>query len=109
MVRKALGMDQVVVSIVSRLGNLELALLVDDYAEGRDTGLIDLILVGDIDRRNLDDLVAKTERYIGRKIRTFVLTSSEYSHLQPVLAKRSQLVLWRGGPEPAGETHEQIS
>ncbi len=44
-----------------------------DYAEGRDTGIVDLVLVGDVNRRNLDDLVAKTERYIQRRIRTLVL------------------------------------
>ena len=34
MVKKALGMDQIIESIITRLGNLEQALLIDDYAEG---------------------------------------------------------------------------
>ena len=34
---------------------------------------LDLLLVGDIDRVNLQDLVDKTERYIGRRIRTLAL------------------------------------
>jgi len=67
MVTKALGMDQVLESIIKRLGNLQQAFLIDDYAEGKDTGIIDLVLIGDIDKTNLMDLTTKTERYIERK------------------------------------------
>ena len=56
MVRKALGMDRILESILLRLGRLELAILVGDYAMGRDSGCIDLVSVGDIDQRNLADL-----------------------------------------------------
>jgi DNA-binding MarR family transcriptional regulator len=63
MVKKAMGMDRILESIVKRLGNLEQAYVIDDYAEGKDSGLIDLVLVGEVDRENLEDLVAKTERY----------------------------------------------
>ena len=64
MVRKAMGMDRILDSIIKRLGNLEQAYVIDDYAEGKDTGLIDLVLVGEINRKNLEDLVGKTEKYI---------------------------------------------
>lgn len=95
MVRKAFGMDRIVESIVNRLGDLKLAFLLDDYAQGRDTGIIDLVLVGDIDVENLADLTKKTERYTSRKIRTMVLSQEEYRRLKPVLRKRPRLDLWR--------------
>jgi DNA-binding transcriptional ArsR family regulator len=94
MVHKALGMDRIIESVVERLGRLEMAFLMDDYAEGKDTGIIDLGLVGEIDPTNLADLLAKTERYIGRKIRTLVLTREEYDQMQSLLAKRTILPLW---------------
>ena len=94
MVKKALGMDQILESILGRLGNLNLAFLIDDYAQGKDSGLIDLVLVGDIDRTNLEDLVKKTEKYIDRKIRTLVLNKKEYKDLLPKLKARPQLILW---------------
>ncbi len=78
MVQKALGMDRILESIIERLGNLEEAYLIDDYAEGKDTGIIDLVLIGNIDQENLIDLVHKTERYIDRKIRTLVVQSDEW-------------------------------
>jgi DNA-binding transcriptional ArsR family regulator len=94
MVKKALGMDRILDSIIARLGNLERAYLIGDYAEGKDTGLIDLMLVGAINRRNLDDLVRKTEKYIDRKIRTLVLTRSEYDEMQDVFSAKPILLLW---------------
>jgi hypothetical protein len=93
MARKALGMDRIIDSIVERLGNVELALLLDDYAQGKDTGIVDLALVGDINKQNLNDLVEKTERYIERKIRTLILTQQEYQDLRPTLDSRPHLVL----------------
>ena len=95
MVKKALGMDQILDSIITRLGNLEKALLLDDYAEGKDTGIIDLVLVGNIDQENLIDLVRKTEHHIGRKIRTLVVSSDEWNGLQKRLSKRPMLKLWQ--------------
>ena len=95
MVQKALGMDRILDSILERLGNLEEAYLIDDYAEGKDTGIIDLVLVGNIDQENLIDLVHKTERYIDRKIRTLVLDMNEWEDLKQNLTKRPLLKLWQ--------------
>jgi DNA-binding transcriptional ArsR family regulator len=95
MVKKALGMDQILESMIKRLGNLEMALLVDDYAEGKDSGIIDLVLIGNIDQNNLQDLTKKTERYINRKIRTLSLTADEYMQLAPNLDSRPNFLLWK--------------
>jgi predicted DNA-binding protein YlxM (UPF0122 family) len=94
MVSKVMGIDQVVDSIIERLGNLESAYLIDDYAEGKDTGIIDIILVGDIDHYHLNDLSRKTERYIKRKIRSLVLSRAEYQQLLPELKNRPILLIW---------------
>ena len=94
MVKKSLGMDQILESILERLGNLNQAFLIDDYAQGKDTGLIDLLLIGDIEHESLDDLVKKTEKYISRKIRTLVLTPAEYEDMSNVFSDRPRLLLW---------------
>ena len=95
MVKKALGMDKILESIISRLGNLEKAMLIDDYAEGKDTGIIDLVLIGNIDRNNLLDLVHKTEKYIDRKIRTLSLTDQEFMKLATSINNRPNFILWQ--------------
>lgn len=95
MVKKAMGMDRIFDSIIERLGDLESAYLIDDYAEGKDSGIIDLVLVGNVDQENLIDLVKKTERYIERKIRTLVLLPDEWEKLRAGQTKRPLLLLWQ--------------
>jgi hypothetical protein len=94
MARKVLGVDQVIDSIVNRLGHIEKAFLLDDYAEGKDTGIIDLLLIGDIDNYHLHDLTRKTERYINRRIRHLVMTRSEFDAFEKELAARPHLLIW---------------
>jgi predicted transcriptional regulator len=99
MVSKVMGIDQVIDGIVNRLGKLEQAYLIDDYAEGKDTGIIDILLVGDIDPYHLNDLSRKTERYIKRKIRTLVLNRNEYLELFPELKDHPLLMIWEASDD----------
>jgi hypothetical protein len=94
MVAKVTGIDQVIDGIVNRLGDLERAYLIDDYAQGKDGGIIDLLLVGNIDQHHLSDLSRKTERYIKRKIRTLVVDREEYKNLLRTLEGRPRLLIW---------------
>lgn len=95
MVRKSLGMDRILDSIIERLGKLKKAYLAGDYAQGRDTGVIELVLVGEINRRNLDDLVAKTERYISREIHTTVLSPKAFDKLVETGDLPPGFLLWQ--------------
>jgi predicted transcriptional regulator len=94
MVSKVMGIDQVIDSIIQRLGNLESAYLMDDYADGKDTGIIDIILVGNIDQYHLNDLSRKTERYIKRKIRSLVLNREEFKAFFPKLQEKPHILIW---------------
>ena len=99
MVTKVMGVDQVIDSIVQRLGNLEMAFLIDDYAQGKDIGIIDLLLIGDIDQYHLNDLSRKTERYIKRKIRSLVLTRDEYEKFLAEFENRPRVLIWEAKKE----------
>lgn len=99
MVGKVMGIDRVIDGIVNRLGKLERAYLIDDYAEGKDTGIIDILLIGDINQYHLNDLSRKTERYINRKIRSLVLTQEEYSNFRSDLEKRPYVLIWTNHAE----------
>lgn len=93
-VRKVLGIDQLVEGIVGRLGSVRLALITGDYAHGIDSGIIDLTLVGEVDRQYLGELTEKVEGMIARKIRTLVLTSEEYEMLRGTLRPEESLFVW---------------
>lgn len=94
MVSKVMGIDQVIDGIVGRLGDIDRAYLIDDYAEGKDSGIIDLVLVGNIDQFHLSDLSRKTERYIKRKIRTMVLSREEFNDFFPKLKNHPRILIW---------------
>lgn len=93
-VRKYLGIDELVEQIIEQLGNVESAFLSGDYAAGLDSGIIDLILVGDIDKEYLNQLVDKSESLINRKIRTLVLSQTEYNSLKVKIENEPLLLVW---------------
>ena len=94
MVSKTIGIDQVIDGIVIRLGEIDAAYIIDDYAQGKDSGIIDLLLVGRIDNYHLNDLSRKTERYIKRKIRYLVLEPDEFKTFQNQLRNRPCFLIW---------------
>lgn len=97
LVHKYLGFDKIIDNVIrkvlSRLGTLRMAFITGDYAEGRDTGIIDLTLVGDIDRSYLHECIAKAEKLIHRKVRACVLTETELEVKK--LNSEKVLLLWR--------------
>jgi hypothetical protein len=95
MVQKVMGIDQVIDGIVNRLGKLECAYLIDDYAAGRESGIIDVLLIGDIDHYHLNDLTRKTETYLKRKIRTLVISISDKDQLNDLLKDRPHVLIWK--------------
>ena len=91
--------------IVERLGTVRFALIMGDYAHGIDGGIIDLTLVGEIDRQYLGELVEKVEGMIARKVRVLVLTPGEYEMLRGTLRPEESLFVWG---EQDGLLQEQV-
>lgn len=87
-VRKTIGIDRLVDEIMVSLGRVEAVYILDDYAQGRDSGIIDLLVVGDIDRDRLENLRRITEKKINRKIRTMTLSADEFDRDRHIFADR---------------------
>jgi hypothetical protein len=94
-VRKYFGLDVIVENIAKRLGRLKAVYLTGDIARGRDTGIVDLVLVGDIDQTYLARLIPKCESLIERKIRYLVYSASEFQGTVEQDGKGMVLV-WNG-------------
>ncbi len=94
LVRKFTGIDQLIDMVLSKLGTVELAFVTGDYAKGVDSGIIDVVIVGDIDRQYLQNLVEKAEDLIKRKIRSLVLNREEFTRLKNSLKIDSAVVVW---------------
>lgn len=77
-VRKSIGIDQLVDSVINKIGNLQRAYITGDLARGLDNREIEFVLVGDkIDRDYLMHLVSKTEKIIRREVNCFILSEDE--------------------------------
>jgi len=93
-VLKSTGIDKVLTNIINKLGEIHLAFIRGDYAVGKDSGLIDLVVVGDeINNRELERVKIKTENLISRKINVLILSQTEYSKLSDNFDKEPRLVL----------------
>jgi len=90
-VLKYIGIPKIIDTVVSRLGKTSEIYLVGDYAKGQDTGVIDLIFIGEINRSYLVTLVEKAEDLISRKIRFIVYTEDEWSKNAK---DESRLLIW---------------
>ena len=89
-----LGLDRLIEEVIMKLGDLNQALVVGDYARGTDSGLIDLVLIGKIDEAFLQNLVHKAESMIHRRIRTLVLQESELSLFEEKLHLDTAIILY---------------
>jgi hypothetical protein len=75
LVSKYLGFDELIENLLERVGDLEEAYVVGDYATGIDSGTIELVLVGQLRIDVVDELIPKVEQRIGRKI-TYMVHNS---------------------------------
>lgn len=87
-VRKTLGIDGLLDEIVSELGDVHAAYILDDYAMGRDSGIIDVLVVGDINRDKLEHLRQVTEKKISRTVRPLAVTPEDFERTRDVFLKR---------------------
>ena len=93
-VRKYVGLDRLVEDVVNRLGSIDAAYVIGDYARGIDSGLIDIVLIGTVDSKTLENFVLKTGDLINRKIRPLVLNNEEFENLRKRLDIDHALPIW---------------
>ena len=97
LVRKYAGVDKLVETLIKNLGDVKTAYLVGDYARGIDSGLIDIILFGKINKMELDRIAERRGNDISRKIRPMVVTIKELRSLWEQLNMDHALLIW-GAP-----------
>lgn len=92
---KYTGIDQVIESVLNRLGGLQKAWLIGDFARGNDSPIIDLLLVGEnINLEALLGYIARAEELIERKVRYLLLSPEEAEEMEKQYPER--LLLFDG-------------
>ena len=72
---KYVGIDSLIEEVLNKLGDVKEVYLTGDLAEGNDSPIIDLIIIGKIDKEYLVRLIDKAEPILNKKIRFGVLSS----------------------------------
>ena len=94
-IMKEAGIDRVIEKVIHRIGNLISVYLTGDFARGKDSPVIDLILVGEnIDREYLARKVVQAEELVGRKVSYVVLHPDEAENHLLKVKKSDLLPLW---------------
>ena len=73
------GLDQIIENVLDKLGNLDEVYLTGDLALGKNSPFIDLVLVGDIDKTYLYNLIEKAETLIDKKLRVGLYLPQEFT------------------------------
>lgn len=90
--KKFVGIDQIIERVTSQIGDLQSAYITGDFAIGKDSPIIDLALIGDkLDKPFIDSLVEKAEEMINRQIKYLILTQDEMNHFYD---KKPILLIW---------------
>ena len=75
-VKKHLGIEEILQTVLRRIGDVKKIMILGDYAEGIDSGLIEILIVGDnVNKEYLKEITPKIEKKISRKVRFFVSNS----------------------------------
>jgi len=89
-VLKHLGLEDVVETVLERMGNVDKIILIGDYAKGNDSGLIEVFLIGQgLNMDYIAQLEKKIEKLIGRKI-SFYLASKFISDQEHIILFNSK-------------------
>jgi len=73
------GLDQIIENVLEKLGNVDEVYLTGDLALGKNNPFVDLVIVGDIDKAYLYQLIEKAETLIDKKIRAAIYQPQEFT------------------------------
>ena len=90
---KHLGIDKLIFHVVDKIGELDKVYLTGDLAKGKDSDVIDVILVGEVDRSFLASLIDRAENILKRKIKFLIYSKDEAQSLE--LNEENHLLIWQ--------------
>ena len=91
---KFTGIDLLIESVIEQLGNVDLVYLVGSLARGLESNIIDIIIIGDINKEYLIHFINKVEPLIGRRIRYIIYTHEEFLVNKSEILNEDHLLIW---------------
>jgi predicted nicotinamide N-methyase len=72
---KQFGFESLIEQVFQKLGDVESVYITNDWAEGKESTFVDLVVVGDINKTFMNRLIEHAEKVIQKKIRVAVYDS----------------------------------
>ncbi len=90
-VLKHLGLEDIVETVLDRMGDVKQIILVGDYAKGNDTGKIEVFLIGQkINMDYITQLEEKIEKLIKRRVNFYLASKFNFNQDHIILFNTSE-------------------
>jgi hypothetical protein len=95
LMRKHLGIDQLVEQVIEHLGEVEKVYLTGAFARGQESADIEILLVGgDVDTAYLETLITKANKLIHKNILYSLMPTLQFDNYFASLGRENVLLLW---------------
>ena len=96
LLRKYVGIDEIIDSVIEKMGDVKEVYLTGDFAKGMNSQIIDLLIVSEhLDKNFLVKLIDKAEKIITRKIRYVIMNLGEAKKYLATLDSTEYLLIWK--------------
>lgn len=75
---KHVGIDKLIEHFIEKLGNPEKVYLCGDFAKGKNSDIIDIVIIGDINKSYMLTLIEKVEPVLKKRIRYLTFMPEEF-------------------------------
>ena len=72
---KQFGFESLIEQVFQKLGDVESVYITNDWAEGKESTFVDLVVVGEVNKNYMNRLIEHAEKVIQKKIRVAVYES----------------------------------
>lgn len=91
---KFTGLDKIIEKVIHQLGDVEEVYVVGKLARGLDSEVVDLVFIGDLDKKYLFNLIEKAERKVNKKIKYILYSKEELNDHAVAQMYDDSLLLW---------------
>jgi len=91
---KYTGLDQIIEQVINKLGDIQQVYLTGELSKGIDSRIIDLVIVGDINREYMLKLIERTEEIVNKKIRYLIYSTEEFERNKFQILHVHHLHIW---------------
>ncbi len=92
---KYTGIDYLIEKVIENLGSVNKVYLIGSLAKGLESPIIDIVMIGDIHKDYLIQLIDKAEPILGKKIRYVLFSDAEFVKQGEDLLPGEHLLIWQ--------------